>query len=293
MSGIIGQIGSAISGANRVVSTTGALVNDVARLGQSFGGSQTFDTSGLSWGSGAWFQQLQPGSWRGVGFVLDAGDTAAGRRVAIHEYPYRDTAWAEDLGKLPRRFTIQAFAVGDDCYQQRDAMLRAVEQSGAGTLVHPTLGSVQCVLLEVSCADRRERGRVVEFQFAFIVAGDVQYPSTATATGQNVLAAAAKLTTASTSDLGSTLQSIGNVTHEVTASVSHYAGIAMGVVGDATRIFNSVRGLQGFYGRYATGSRNVLQSANATVGGLLSAATTARSLVTNTSTLVNHLASFL
>jgi prophage DNA circulation protein len=293
MSGIIGQIGSTISGVNRVVSTTGALVNDVARLGQSFGGSQTFDTSGLSWGSGAWFQQLQPGSWRGVGFVLDAGDTAAGRRVAIHEYPYRDTAWAEDLGKLPRRFTIQAFMVGDDCYQQRDAMLRAVEQSGSGTLVHPTLGSIQCVLLEFACADRRERGRVVELQFSFIVAGDVQYPSTATATGQNVFAAAAKLTTASTSDLGSFLSQAGTVAKEVTATVSHYAGIAMGVVGDATRIFNSVRGLVGFHGRYATGSRSTLQPINATVQGVLGAATTARSLVNNTASLMTRLGSFL
>jgi prophage DNA circulation protein len=293
MSGIIGQIGSTISGVNRVVSTTGALINDVARIGQSFGGSQTFDTSGLSWGSGAWFQQLQPGSWRGVGFVLDAGDTAAGRRVAIHEYPYRDTAWAEDLGKLPRRFTIQAFMVGDDCYQQRDAMLRAVEQSGSGVLVHPTLGSISCVLLEFACADRRERGRVVELQFSFIVAGDVQYPSTATATAQLVAGFAAKLNIASASDLSSTLQRVGSVATSAINTVSHYTAIATSVVGDATRVFNSVRGLQGFFGRYATGSRSTLQPATATVNGLLSAATTARSLVNNSASLVNHLASFL
>jgi prophage DNA circulation protein len=293
MSGFLGPIAGAISGVNRIVTTTGALVNDVARIGQSFGGSQVFDTSGASWSSGSWFQQLQPGSWRGVGFVLDAGDTAAGRRVAIHEYPYRDDAWAEDIGKLPRRFTIQAFIVGDDCYQQRDAMLRACEQSGAGTLVHPTLGSIQCVLLEFACADRRERGRVVELQFAFIVAGDVKYPATATATGQNVTAAASKLTTASASDLGSTLSSIGNVAHEVTSTVSHYAGIATGIVGDATRIFNSVRGLTGFFGRYATGSRSTLQPVTATVQGALGAATTARTLVNTTAGLVNNLASFL
>jgi prophage DNA circulation protein len=293
MSGFLGPIAGAISGVNRVVGATGSLVNDVARIGQSFGGSQTPDTSGVSWASGSWFQQLQPGSWRGVGFVLDAGDTAAGRRVAIHEYPYRDDAWAEDLGKLPRRFTIQAFMVGDDCYAQRDAMLKACEQSGAGTLVHPTLGSIQCVLLEFSCADRRERGRVVELQFAFILAGAVLYPATAIATGQNVLAAAGALNLASASDLGSTLQSIGNVANEVTSTVSHYAGIATGIVGDATRIFNSVRGLTGFYGRYATGSRSVLQDANATIQGVLGAATTARTLVNNTAALVNTAASFL
>lgn len=278
MSGFLGQ-------------TNGAQVNDVARLGLGFG--QSIDNSGLTWGSGAWFQQLQPGSWRGVGFVLDAGDTAAGRRVAIHEYPYRDEAWAEDLGKLPRRFTIQAFLVGDDCYQQRDAMLRAVEQSGSGTLVHPTLGSLQCVLLEFSCADRRERGRVVELQFAFIIAGDVQFPSTAIATVQGVVAAAGNLNLASASDLGLRLQGGGSVARQVTSTVSIYAGIATGLVGDATRIFNCVRGLAGFHGRYATGSRSTLQPVTATVSGCLSAATTARTSVNRSAALVTYLASFL
>jgi prophage DNA circulation protein len=293
MSGILGQIGGTIRGVNQIVSTTGSLVNDVARIGQGFTGSQTPDNSGLSWGAGAWFQQLQPGSWRGVGFVLDAGETAAGRRVAIHEYPYRDDAWAEDLGKLPRRFTVQAFIVGDDVYQQRDAMLRACEQAGAGTLVHPTMGSIQCVLLEFGCADRRERGRVVELQFTFIIAGDVLYPATATATLQAVASAAAHLNIASAADLGSSLQSIGTVAKAVTSTVSHYASIATGLVGDATRIFNSVRGLVGFYGRYATGSRTTLQSVNATVSGVLGAATTARTLVNSSASLVTRLASFL
>jgi prophage DNA circulation protein len=293
MSGVLGQISGTISGVNRLVQTTGAVVTDVARLGQSLGGSQVPDNSGLSWAGGSWFQQLQPGSWRGVGFVLDAGDTAAGRRVAIHEYPYRDDAWAEDLGKLPRRFSIQAFIVGDDCYTQRDAMLKACEQAGAGTLVHPTMGSIQCVLLEFQATDRRERGRVVELQFSFIVAGDVQYPATSTATAQLVSRAAQALNIASASDLGSALSSVGGVVRSATDGVAQFTAIATSAVGDATRIFNAVRGLTGFYGRYATGSRSVLQQANATVQSALGAATTARTLVTSTASLVNHLASFL
>lgn len=293
MSGLLGQISGAISGATRIVDAAGGLINDVARIGQSFSPSQVFDTSGLSWGGGKWFQQLQPGSWRGVGFVLDAGDTAAGRRVAIHEYPYRDETWAEDLGKLPRRFTIQAFLVGDDCYQQRDQMLRAVEQAGAGTLVHPTLGSVQCVLLEFACADRRERGRVVELQFSFIIAGDVKYPGAALATGQAIMGFASKLNIASASDLGSTLSSIGTVAKAAVNTVTHYTSMASSLVGDATRVFNSVRGLAGYFGRYATGSRNTLQKVTSTVSGVLSAATTARTLVNNSASLVTRLASFL
>lgn len=270
---------------------SGSIVTDIARAGQGF--SQPIDNSGLSWADGSWAQQLQPGSWRGVGFVLDAGETAAGRRVAIHEYPYRDDAWAEDLGKLPRRFTVHAFIVGDDVYQQRNAMLDACEQPGAGTLVHPTLGSLQCVLLEFQCADRRERGRVVELQFTFIVAGDVQYPATSIATGQAVDGAATNLIGASAVDLGVTLSSVGSVAQSVTNSLAQYTSMATAVVGDASRIFNSVRGLQGFYGRYAIGSRSTLQPATATVQGVLNATTSARSLVYSTGSLVNRLASFL
>jgi prophage DNA circulation protein len=293
MSGILGQISGTLGGVNRLVQTTGSVVNDVARIGQQFGGAQQPDSSGASWSDGSWAQQLQPGSWRGVGFVLDAGDTAAGRRVAIHEYPYRDTAWAEDLGKLPRRFSIQAYLTGDDVYQQRDAMVGACEQPGAGTLVHPTLGAIQCVLLEFQTTDRRERGRYVEVQFSFILAGDVQYPSSLTATLQNVGAAIDGLNLASASDLGSALSGLGNVAGAVANGVGQFTAIAQTAVGDASRIFNSVRGLQGYFGRFDTGSRSTLQPVTATVQSALAVATTARSAVYAASDLVNTAASFL
>lgn len=272
------------------MSGSGTLTN-VAILGQS--GGLAVNSSAASWSASAWYQQLQPGSWRGVGFVLDADDTAAGRRVAIHEYPYRDQAWAEDLGKLPRRFSLQAFLVGDDCYAQRDAMLAACEQPGPGTLVHPTLGAVQCVLLEFQCSDRRERGRVVELQLTFILAGSVLFPSTATATAQAVTTAAANLNLASASDLGASLTGVGTIAQQVTGAVGQFTTLASSAVNDATRIFNSVRGLQGYFGRYAMGSVSVLQDADATVQSALAATTTARTLVNTSAALVNLAASAL
>lgn len=261
---------------------------------QTVGSARTIDSSGNSWSGGEWWQQLQPGSWRGAGFVLDAGQTAAGRRIALHEYPYRDDAWAEDMGKLPRRFGVQAFLVGDDVYSQRDAMLRAVEQSGSGTLVHPTLGSIQCVLLEFSATDRRERGRYVELQFAFILSADVSYPTTAIATGSAVTSAAAALTSASQSDLGAALSKIASVPQAALASVSQFTGLATSAVNDATQIIGAVRGLSGgYYGRFANGSLSTLQSTTATVSGLLGAATTARSAVYAAANTVNQMANLL
>jgi len=246
---------------------------------QIVGTARYFDNSGASWGSGEWWQQLQPGSWRGVPFVLDAGETKAGRRVALHEYPYRDDVWPEDLGKLPRRFAIQAYLTGDDVYQVRDAMLRACEQPGPGTLVHPTLGALSVVLLDFSLIDRRERGRYVEVQFVFIVAGDVQFPSTAIASGQAVLNAARYCQPAMRVDLGLAIAAVPAVPAAALAGVAQFTAMARSVVLDAGRILGAVRGLQGFYGRYATGARQTMLPATATVSSCLSDATRARSRV--------------
>jgi prophage DNA circulation protein len=275
------------------VQTVGSTVTDVARIGQLAGGALEVDNSGMSFAEGSWWQQLQPGSWRGVGFVLDAGQTKAGRRVAIHEYPYRDTAWSEDLGLLPRRFTVDAYLTGDDVYQQRDAMLAACEQPGPGTLVHPTLGSVQCVLLDFTVTDRRERGRYVEVALAFIVAGDVLYPGTSLNTGDAITSAAAALNTASAGDLGATLAGVTSTVHSVTGAVGQFTSIAGTMVNDASRVFGAVRGLSGYFGRFATGSRSTLLPITATVQTALGAATTARTLVNSSIGLVNHLASLL
>jgi prophage DNA circulation protein len=237
------------------------------------------DTTGASWQGSTWWQQLQPGSWRGVGFVMDAVETRAGRRTATHEYPYRDTVWVEDLGKLPRRFAFQAFLVGDDVYQQRDAMVRASEQPGAGTLVHPTMGTLQCVLVDLSVTDRRERGRYVELAFAFILSADVQYPASVLATGANIIAKAEALNTASAADLSRTLSGMPAIPLFSTRAVPAYAGLAIGAVNDPTLALNAVRGLQGYYGRYATGRRSTLLPADATAASVLSHATTQRTAV--------------
>jgi prophage DNA circulation protein len=210
---------------------------------------------------------------------MDAAETKAGRRTVLHEYPYRDTVWVEDIGRLPRRFNFQAFLVGDDVYQQRAAMLKACEQAGAGTLVHPTLGSVQCVLVDFTTTDRRERGRVVEIAFQFVAAADVVAPQASVATGDAVNAAAGALNAASSGDLGRTLTDLGNLPAASTAAIPQFADIAVNTVNDATRALNAVRGLTGYFGRYAGGRRATMLPIGSTVSTALSASITTRSAV--------------
>ncbi len=52
--------------------------------------------SGDTW---KWEEHLHQASFRGVPFAVLEADGLFGRRQAVHEYPYRETAWVEDMGR--------------------------------------------------------------------------------------------------------------------------------------------------------------------------------------------------
>ncbi len=94
----------------------------------------------------AWKDRLVEASFRGVPFKVEDEGAPVGRRVETHEYPNRDKPYTEDLGKITFRPSITAYVVGDDCFDQRDRLIDALNKPGPGTLVHPTYGELKvCV----------------------------------------------------------------------------------------------------------------------------------------------------
>ena len=243
------------------------------------GNSLAADQSSSSWLASSWWEQLQPGSWRGVGFVMDTAETKAGRRTSVHEYPYRDSVWVEDLGRLPRRFAFTAYLTGDDVYSQRNNMLEACEQAGPGTLVHPTFGSVECVLVDFAAADRRERGRYVEISLVFVVSGDLLFPVAGQATSSQVNGYADALDDASGQDFSDSVASLQRVPQLSTQALPQWSSLAVTAVNDPARALASVAGLQGYYGRYSAGRMGALQPITATVQSSLSQSIASREAV--------------
>jgi prophage DNA circulation protein len=77
-----------------------------------------------------WTDRLLPASFRGVPFAVRSASGRFGRRQAVHEYPFRDTVWVEDLGRNARRLTIDGFLIenslvygGGDVILQKDRMI--------------------------------------------------------------------------------------------------------------------------------------------------------------------------
>jgi len=136
-----------------------------------------------------WRDRLLPASFRGVGFWIDQAKTPVGRKGQLHEYPQRDLPFFEDLGQQAKTHDLTAFIVGPDCLEQRDKLLKALEQ-GSGELVHPWLGRLQVKVGECDMTHTRQDGGLVTFALKFYPDQPLPFP-TATVSTQKVLLAKA------------------------------------------------------------------------------------------------------
>lgn len=119
-----------------------------------------------------WRLRLQPASYNGVQFHVETGVRTGGRRIALHEFPKRDEPYAEDMGRRAKRFTVQAYVIGPDYEDQRDALISQFEREGSGRLVLPTSFDEKTVVVETySVTENRQRGGYAEFSITFVEAG--------------------------------------------------------------------------------------------------------------------------
>ena len=112
-------------------------------------------------------KQLKQASFNGVPFQIESDDLSAGKRVEVHEYPYRDDRLVEEYGLSAKKYQIQCFVCGDDCIVQRDALLSALEEAGEGILIHPYYGEKRGTVGEITVSHRWAEGRKVSFTFTF------------------------------------------------------------------------------------------------------------------------------
>ncbi|MBS1247429.1 MAG: circulation-like protein, partial [Proteobacteria bacterium] len=125
-----------------------------------------------------WRKQLIKGSFRNVPFFVKSAQTQVGRRVAIHEYPQRDTAYPEDLGLKADAFTVEAIIIGPDYITARDKLIAALKERGPGQLKHPYYGERTVTLSSPArISESPEEGGLARFSLDFVEAGENAEPS--------------------------------------------------------------------------------------------------------------------
>lgn len=124
----------------------------------------------------SWKDELQPASIGGVPVHVRERRGAAGRRYELHEYPKRDTGWAEDMGGHHGPQTFEAFVIGADHFSQRDNLIDVLNKEGPTTLVHPSRGTMQVQIGECPWTESTREGGMTTFTINFVLAGERQYP---------------------------------------------------------------------------------------------------------------------
>lgn len=209
--------------------------------------------------------RLQQAKFRNVPFGVLSASGEFGRRLALHEYPFRDRPYAEDLGRATRRIHLRGFLVedsliygGGDVIAQRDRMIAAAETEGPGTLIHPTLGSLQVSCGRFMVEEGVEEGlRYFAIGFSFLESGARQFPSVTSDTGFQLgtaadamdIAAAQRYALSAAAPLRLGTAVIG----QVGATAAGWLAIGTALARDATTLFRLVSGLSGNFGRYFSG----------------------------------------
>lgn len=204
-------------------------------------------------GTGSFWDQLQPASFRGVPFGVFTSGGQAGRRNAEHEYPNRDVGWVEDLGRSQRRFQVTGFVVGDDAIAQRQRMLDAVERAGDGDVVLPTFGRIKVALIGFDWEERAEKGRVIEYRFSFVRQGQRQYPGSPAITTAQVASGVTLFGSATAAAFVARVASVlgegAGIANRATQQAAAWAQQAVRVGNDATSLLRLAVSLPGQFGR--------------------------------------------
>ncbi|TKI02900.1 DNA circularization protein [Martelella alba] len=223
--------------------------------------------SGDSW---KWSEHLHSASFRGVPFAVVTGESHFGRRQAVHEYPYRDMAWVEDIGRSTRRLTLRGFIVqssllytASDVMTQRDSLVAACETNGAGTLVHPTLGELTVSIPEggLRISEAMTSGRAFEFTLTVIESGLKVFAitgadSAASTVNTSWLSLASKTAATFVSEVSGDLRTVTQAIKTLKSTGQFWVRMVTNISDQATNLNNTLKSTFGTtrYGRYNDGA---------------------------------------
>jgi len=130
----------------------------------------------------AWRDNLVPASFRGVAFHVLSHDYAVGRRNVLHQYPFKDEPYIEDLGADTDEFSIEGYIVANasnemDYFTQRNSLIAALKKADNGKLIHPYLGEQNVSLIgKARIREVFSEGGIARFSMTFAYAGKREFP---------------------------------------------------------------------------------------------------------------------
>lgn len=108
-------------------------------------------------------------TFRGAAFMVEMSELGGGRRNALHEYPGKNEAFAEDMGRRAQSFPVEGYVLGPDYLAARDLLITALNSDdGPGELVHPYHGKRRVAVDSFRVSERAGEGGIAYFGIDFI-----------------------------------------------------------------------------------------------------------------------------
>jgi prophage DNA circulation protein len=130
--------------------------------------------------------ELMPASFDGCRFHVEASSKENGRRIVVHEFPKKDTPYAEDMGKRAIEFSVRGYCITfmfdadqdadhplymRDYRIARDLLRDRLETEGSGTLQLPTLPPMRVVCPRYRLSEEERLGGYCVFDMQFVEFG--------------------------------------------------------------------------------------------------------------------------
>lgn len=148
-----------------------------------------------------WRDNLRPALIGGVPVHVDSRAESSGRRIALHEYPKRDTPFPEDMGKDTRKWSLDVYLIGDDYMSRRDRLMRKCEANGAFSYTDFWGRSHRVVCDKIQLKETQKDGRYCSFSVSLIEAGAGAGPFSSIATTVALVGAATSLASSAVAGL--------------------------------------------------------------------------------------------
>lgn len=177
-----------------------------------------------------------PASFRGVNFKVENVDLDAGRRVATHEYPYKNAPYSEDLGRKKREWAIEAYVLGADYEASRDKLLAAIETEGPGVLVHPYYGTLSVICTGCKLRESKTELGICYFSLSFIESGLKEFPEVGTDPSVKVLSTVEELQAISSTAFEKIYSVVDAPSFVLDSAESKLTNFTNVVEGEATKI---------------------------------------------------------
>lgn len=126
--------------------------------------------------------RLPDGQFRDAFFFYQESSGSGGRKTQTHEYPNKTERYVEDLGGLEKKFTLNVFTDDNVSYSERDDLIKELDKAGVGTLVHPSFGDLEVVVVGYTFAESVKELGITKFTINFEVASQNVLPTKTTAT---------------------------------------------------------------------------------------------------------------